>query len=143
MSDCTIVVQTDVKGGSMITANLAHSYARDVFAVPGRYNDLLSKGCHRLIKNNVAAILTSAEDLVQYLQWDETAPKQTRMFLDEHPNEHARLILSALQKHSTIQFDELLATTQLSWGVLNSVLLELEFEGCLQLLPGKFYRLQP
>jgi DNA processing protein len=143
MSDCTIVIQTDMKGGSMITANLAHSYAREVFAVPGRYNDMLSKGCHRLIKNNVAAILTSAEDLVQYLQWDETAPKQTRMFLDEHPNEHARLILNALQKQTTIQFDELLATTQLSWGVLNSVLLELEFEGRLQLLPGKFYRLQP
>jgi DNA processing protein len=141
MSDCTIVVQTDMKGGSMITANLAHSYSREVFAVPGRYNDLLSKGCHRLIKNNVAAILTGAEDLVQYMQWDETTAKQTRLAFDEHPNEHARLVLVALQKQSTMQFDELLSTTTLGWGLLNSVLLELEFEGRIQLLPGKFYRL--
>jgi predicted Rossmann fold nucleotide-binding protein DprA/Smf involved in DNA uptake len=63
------------------------------------------------------------------------------MFLDDHPNEHARLILSILQKQAMIQFDELLAKSQLNWGILNSVLLELEFEGRIQLLPGKFYRL--
>jgi predicted Rossmann fold nucleotide-binding protein DprA/Smf involved in DNA uptake len=75
------------------------------------------------------------------MQWDETTAKQTRLAFDEHPNEHARLVLVALQKQSTMQFDELLSTTTLGWGLLNSVLLELEFEGRIQLLPGKFYRL--
>jgi len=141
MADCTIVVQTDVKGGSMITAHIAHSYGREVFAVPGRVNDPLSKGCHKLIKNNLAAIITSADDLVHYLQWDQKLPaQQTALDFSEHPDENARLILNTLRTENEMSFDELISRVQLSWGMLNSLLLQLEFEGHVHLLPGKRYR---
>lgn len=142
ISDCTIVVETDVKGGSIITAHIAHSYGREVFAVPGRWSDSLSKGCHQLIKNNVAAILTSAEDLVQYLQWDKPAvAKQTAIAFLEHPNKEAQRIIDVLRNANDLLFDELMISTQQDWGTLNALLLQLEFEGILKLLPGKRYRL--
>jgi DNA processing protein len=141
MADCTIVVQTDVKGGSMITAHIAHSYGREVFAVPGRVNDPLSKGCHKLIKNNLAAIITSADDLVHYLQWDQKQPaQQTALVFSEHPDENAQLILNTLRTENEMSFDELISRVQLSWGMLNSLLLQLEFEGRILMLPGKRYR---
>ncbi len=142
MSDCTIVVQTDMKGGSMITAHIAQSYGREVFAVPGRVNDALSRGCHKLIKTNMAAILTSAEDLVNYMQWDQTATVvQSQLAFPEHTDSNAALILSALHEQIDKTFDELLSHTGMGWGQLNSTLLQLEFEGFIRVLPGKRYRL--
>ena len=143
LSDCTVVVQTDLKGGSMITAHIAHSYGREVFAVPGRINDPFSRGCHKLIKSNIAAILTSAEDLVHYLQWDQPiAPKQTQLLFSDHRDANSNLLLQALQRNPNALFDDLLSTTQLSWGALNATLLQLEFEGLIRVMPGKHYRLR-
>ncbi len=143
LSECTLVVETDVKGGSMITAHLAHSYGREVFAVPGRYNDPLSKGCHRLIKNNIAAILTSADDLVQYLNWDqESQAKQTQLDFTAHPDALSRNLLITLQAQPGAVFDDLLASTKFTWGELNKTLLLLEFDGLIKLLPGKRYVLK-
>jgi DNA processing protein len=143
LSDCTVVVQTDLKGGSMITAHIAQSYGREVFAVPGRIQDVYSRGCHKLIKNNIAAILTSADDLVHYLQWDQPAvPKQTQLIFSEHRDANSNLLLNAIQHNPNALFDDLLATTQLSWGVLNATLLQLEFEGLIRVMPGKHYRLR-
>ncbi|MFM9004068.1 MAG: DNA-processing protein DprA, partial [Flavobacteriales bacterium] len=142
MADCTVVVQTDVKGGSMITAHIAHSYGREVFAVPGRWSDALSKGCHKLIKNNIAAILGSADDLVHYLEWDKpVTSKQTTIVFKEHPNKQAQHIIDALSNQKELVFDELMGATQQDWGTLNALLLQLEFEGIIRLLPGKRYRL--
>ena len=126
----------------MITAHIAQSYGREVFAVPGRVNDALSRGCHKLIKTNMAAILTSAEDLVNYMQWDQTAAVvQSRLAFPEHPDSNAALILSALQEKIEQTFDELLSHTGMNWGLLNSTLLQLEFEGFIRVLPGKRYQL--
>jgi DNA processing protein len=142
MSDCTIVIQTDMKGGSMITAHIAQSYGREVFAVPGRVNDVLSRGCHKLIKTNIAAILTSAEDLVNYLQWDQTTSVvQSQLVFPDPTDTNATTILSAIQARSDQTFDELLSHTNLNWGLLNSTLLQLEFDGIIRVLPGKRYRL--
>jgi DNA processing protein len=127
----------------MITAHIAQSYGRDVFAVPGRIQDAYSRGCHKLIKNNIAAILTSAEDLVHYLQWDQPAiPKQTQLIFSEHRDANSNHLLNAIQQNPNALFDDLLATTQLSWGVLNATLLQLEFEGLIRVLPGKHYQLR-
>jgi DNA processing protein len=143
LADCTIVVQTDVKGGSMITAHIAQSYGRDVFAVPGRIGDPYSKGCHKLIKNNIAAILTSAEDLIHYLHWDQPAvAKQIELDFTHHPDPHAAAILGAIHKNPNCSFDDLLVTTALSWGILNGTLLQLEFDGFIIVMPGKCYRLK-
>lgn len=143
LSDCTIVVQTDVKGGSMITAHIAQSYGREVFAVPGRVGDLHSKGCHKLIRNNIAAIVTSAEDLVNYLHWDQPATnKQIELDFSQHPDPHSAILLNVIQQSPNCSFDDLLSSTQLTWGELNGALLQLEFEGLIIGLPGKCYRLK-
>ncbi len=143
LSDCTIVVQTDVKGGSMITAHIAQSYGRDVFAVPGRIGDQFSKGCHKLIKNNIAAILTGADDLIHYLHWDQPAvAKQIELDFSNHHDPHAVVLLNAIQQNPNCSFDDLLVGTELSWGLLNAALLQLEFEGLIVGLPGKCYRLK-
>lgn len=141
MSDCTIVIQTDLRGGSMITAHTAHSYGREVFAVPGRASDPLSRGCHKLIRTNVAAILTSGEDLIHYLQWDQpTKSAQSQLRFPENLDPNASAVFDVILSNPNCSFDELLIQTQLTWGILNTSLLQLEFEGLIQSLPGKRYR---
>jgi len=143
LSDCTIVIQTDIKGGSMITAHIAQSYGRDVFAVPGRVGDQYSKGCHKLIKTNIAAIITGAEDLIHYLHWDQTNNvKQIELDFSEHPDPHAAKILYTIQKNPNCSFDDLMMHTEFTWGVLNSTLLQLEFENLIVGMPGKCFRLK-
>jgi DNA processing protein len=73
MSDATIVIETGLKGGSMITAELANSYNKDVFAIPGKVTDTKSTGCNYLIKNNKAMLLTDAAELIQVMQWEDQA----------------------------------------------------------------------
>ena len=70
MSQATIVIESAAKGGSLVTADIANSYSRDVFAVPGRATDTQSHGCNMLIKTHQASIITSAADLVYHLGWD-------------------------------------------------------------------------
>lgn len=74
LSDCTIVVESAEKGGSLITANIAQSYNRDVFAVPGRTSDEQSKGCNQLIQRNQAMLITCANDIVEALRWESKSP---------------------------------------------------------------------
>jgi DNA processing protein len=132
-----------VKGGSVITAHIAQSYGREVFAVPGRVGDTYSNGCHKLIRNNIAAILTSAEDLVQYLHWDQPAvASQTALDFSKHSDPHAADILGAIQDKPNSSFDDLLVATKMAWGELNAALLQLEFEGLVIGMPGKRYRLK-
>ena len=79
LSDCTVVVESANKGGSLVTANIAASYSRDVFAVPGRVTDEYSKGCNRLIMNNQAAAIMCAEDLVKAMRWEsKLIPEQAK-----------------------------------------------------------------
>jgi DNA processing protein len=126
----------------MITAHIAQSYGREVFAVPGRVSEPLSRGCHKLIKTNIAAILTSAEDLVNYMQWGQSAVAvQKQIAFPTHLDSNASILLSAIQDKADQSFDELLSLTGMSWGLLNSTLLQLEFEGLVRVLPGKRYSL--
>lgn len=142
LSDCTIVVETDVKGGSVITAYLANGYGREVFALPGRHNDKYSAGCNILIRKNIAAILNSAQDLVEYMNWDvkeKSHVKQLPLFNDFTEDES--VIVSLLREKGKTTIDTLSATSKQSTGKLSSVLLELEFKGVVKSLPGKMYDL--
>jgi DNA processing protein len=142
LSDCTIVVETDERGGSMITANLACSYAREVFALPGRYYDMHSAGCNSLIRKNLAAILTSPEDLVQYMNWNEpkkSATKQLSMFAEL--SEDAVKIANALSAGGRMNIDELSLNTGIQFGALTSLLLDMEFRGVVRSCPGKCFEL--
>ena len=140
ISDATVVLETGAKGGSMITARLANDYNRDVFAFPGRSTDQKSEGCNLLIKNNRAQLITSPEDLLEFMNWSDTVPKKVILQQQLFPelNEVEKLIAGILiqsEKH----IDDLM-TCGLSAGKLAATLLSLELAGLVEALPGKRYR---
>jgi len=143
MSDATIVVETDIKGGSMITAELAAGYNRDVFAFPGRITDNKSAGCNHLIKNNKAILLTSAADIIDILGWADkkTSPlkKQKELFIQLSMDE--KKIVDVLKEKEPASIDELRQKTCLSSSVLAAAILNLELQNVLAALPGKLYKL--
>jgi DNA processing protein len=136
------VVETAVKGGSMITAKLADAYNRDVFAVPGRTTDKGSSGCHHLIKYNKAILLTDADELLEVLGWKEkpTQPKRQRELFIELTDDE-KLILQILQQKEASHIDEINGGCSLSSSAVAAAILNLELRGVIQSQPGKMYRL--
>lgn len=138
MSDAIIVVESAIKGGAVITANIANSYNRDVFALPGRYRDNVSKGCNFLLKTFKAQVIEGAEDLLKQMSWDERAIKpkkiQRELALDLNPQESK--IIEALKDSDGLETDLLAVKTNLSGSKLASHLLELELKGIIYSLPG-------
>ena len=128
MADATIVIESAEKGGSLITADLAFSYGRDVYAFPGRVNDIHSKGCNALIRQNKAGLITSASDLISALCWDikETAsplPVQTELFFGE--DERTAMVMSQLREKGEMHIDRLAVELHLPVRELSSLLLSL------------------
>lgn len=144
MCDALVVIESSKKGGSLITAELANSYNKDVFALPGRASDLKSEGCNFLIKNNKASLITSATDLLELMNWapkEKTKKKQRELFIELSPDE--RIIADILQQQETIQIDELYAKSGLSSSAVAGALLMLEMQGIVAVMPGKLYKMQP
>lgn len=143
LADCTIVVESAEKGGSLITAGIASSYNRDVFAVPGRANDTYSKGCNKLIRNNSASLITSAEDLISAMRWETITPKsdakQMQIFADIAPEEQS--IINYLQENQETHINVLCNALSMPMSQLMSTLIELEFKGVITSLPGAKYTL--
>lgn len=144
MTDATLVVETDVKGGAMITAKLALSYDRDVMAVPGRVKDLSSSGCNYLIKTQMAQLVCDVDDIVQIMGWDE--PKATpvmniqpRLFM--HCDEREHKVINLMQHRDMIHIDELQLKSGLRESQLANILLQLEFQDLVTALPGKRFKL--
>jgi len=143
MADAIVVVEAHAKGGALITAKIGFSYNRDVFAIPGKIGDKASEGCNNLIKNNTAALITSAEDIIKMMMWDDNPPrktekaKQTRLLLDLTNEEQE--IVQILQEKEKLNIDELLLTTSWNITTLSKILLTLEFKGIITCLPGKRY----
>ena len=142
MSDATVIVETAVKGGSMITAKLADGYNRDVFAVPGRTIDKTSTGCNHLIKYNKAILLTDADELLDVLGWKEKkakTKKQRELFIELTPEEQK--ILQLLQEKDAMHIDEININSGLSSSAVAAAILNLELQGIVQSQPGKMYKL--
>jgi DNA processing protein len=144
MSEATIVIESAEKGGSLVTANLANDYNRDVFAVPGRTTDKFSQGCNQLIKTQRANLLTSAADLIYLLNWElPTASKseqkaiQKQLFVTLSAEEQT--IYDALQKSGKEAIDVLALTCNLPIYRLSSLLLNMELKGVIRPLPGKMF----
>lgn len=140
MSEATIVIESAEKGGSLITANMAAGYNRDVFAVPGRVTDKYSQGCNILIKTNKANVLTSAADLIYILNWDVSAkpkPVQKQLFVNLEPEEQK--VYDHLQQSGKQLLDILALDCQLPIFQLASLLLNLELKGVVRPLPGKLF----
>ncbi|MFT2007601.1 DNA-processing protein DprA [Pontibacter sp. 13R65] len=146
MSDCTIVVEAAMKSGTLITADIAHSYDREVMAVPGNINSSVSEGTNFLIKSNKAAVYTSVQDLVELLNWDleqKRKEKQAAALIysaDDFTTAELQ-VLQVLQKTQEEQMDNLSWKAQVPVSQLASLLLGLEFKGVIKALPGKRFAL--
>ena len=142
MSDATIIIESTIKGGSMITAKLADGYNRDVFAVPGRTIDKLSAGCNHLIKHNKAMLLTDAAEFLDTMGWKERKvkpKKQRQLFIELTPDEES--IMSLLQQKENVHIDEINTGSGLSSSAIAAAILSLELQGIVQSQPGKMYKL--
>ncbi len=142
LSDALIIVESNTSGGSIITAEFANEYNKDVFAVPGRIDDEKSRGCNALIKKNKAHLMESVEDLVYITRWDESNQKktiQTSLFVELNSDEQK--IVDYIRNKKEAVIDEIIHYLQLSSSIVAAQLLNLEFMGIVKSLPGKKYML--
>ncbi|CAN5874115.1 DNA-processing protein DprA [soil metagenome] len=141
--DALIVLESASKGGSLITAELANSYNKDVFALPGRVSDIKSEGCHYLIKTNKASLITGTKDLLEMMNWNEkekpAVKKQRELFIELTAAE--KTLTHILQEKENCSIDELYLRSGLSSSEAAQALLMLEMQGIIASLPGKMYRL--
>lgn len=141
LADAVIIVESAAKGGSLVTATIANSYNRDVFAVPGRVTDTYSQGCNTLIRTNKAALLNSAKDLVYHLNWDEenSKPKviQRQLFIDLQGDE--KTIYDYLMKNGKSLLDTISLETKIPIYKISGILVNLELQGIVRPLPGKLF----
>lgn len=141
ISEATVVIESAEKGGSLVTADIAHSYNRDVFAVPGRTSDSTSIGCNNLIKQQKAHMITSAADLIYILggQWEEDKSSSVQKQLFVHLDDTEKRIYDYLQTNGR----QLLDTVALECGfpifTTSSTLLDMEMKGVIRPLPGKLF----
>lgn len=144
ITDATVVVEASIKGGALITAEIANSYNKDVYAFPGRTNDAFSEGCNFLIKTNRAGLINNAKDLIYYLGWDDEVQekkklvKQASLQLSLTANEQK--VVDSLQ-NGQLSIDEIAVATNLQQSKLAIVILTLEMQGIIVSLPGKVYKL--
>jgi len=141
ISKATIIIESASKGGSLVTADIANSYDKEVFALPGKTTDIYSSGCNNLIKYNKAALLTSAEDIVKMLNWDikkkKKKPIQKQLFLEL--SEEEQKIYDFLMKNDKQLLDVISVSCNIPIYKLSSILLQLEMKGVLKPLPGKLF----
>lgn len=141
ISEATIIIESADKGGSLVTADIANSYSRDVFAVPGRSTDVLSRGCNDLIKRNKAAILTSANDLVEMLNWklknESHKVVQKQLFIELDETE--QLVYDFLMDEGKELLDIISLNCELPIHKTATILFNLEMKGVVKPLPGKLF----
>jgi DNA processing protein len=144
LSDCTVIVESAAKGGALVTANIAASYSRDVFALPGRVNDEFSKGCNRLIMNNQAAAITCAEDLMKAMRWESKLVPEQGKELELFPQLTAeqQKVVDILRKHGDQHINDLAGLMALPIYRLMAILVELDTNGIIATLPGCRYTLK-
>ncbi|MCX6182946.1 MAG: DNA-processing protein DprA [Bacteroidetes bacterium] len=136
MADATIVIESGEKGGSLISADIAHSYGREVFAFPGRTIDKYSIGCNRLIKSQKAIMIENAEDLIQQMGWGEgKKEKQLKLQMNLFTTPE-QMILNFIAEMSPIHIDSLSSLSELSLPVLKNHLFQLEMKGVIKMVPG-------
>lgn len=140
ISDATIVVESKIKGGSLITANLANDYNRDVFAFPGSIRDETSQGCNILIASQKAHLIQRPEDFLNLMAWaPDKAQKSVQRKLFPDLSEKQKSIVEFIANGTKIQIDVLSLKTKLPISQLNTELFHLEMDGVILSLPGKKY----
>lgn len=144
LSDATLVIEAGMPGGALITAELANSYNRDVFAVPGRIGDKYSEGCNWLINRNKAVLTTSIEEILYMMNWEveekgkKKKPVQKQLFVDL--NDEQKLLVDILNE-GQLSIDNICLKAQMPMSKVAANLLDLEFSGVVASLPGKVFKL--
>jgi DNA processing protein len=141
MADATLVIESAEKGGALITADIANSYSRDVFAIPGRATDPKSFGCNQLIKANKAALIQSAADICFMMGWDQSPHLvhiQQKLFTEL--DEQEKKIFGIVEARKEADIDEIYLNSGMTASKVAAILLKLEFEGLIKSLPGKRYK---
>jgi DNA processing protein len=143
MCDALVVVESKRGGGSLITATIANSYNKDIFAYPGKASDILSEGCNGLIKSHRANLMESAADLLYIMNWNEDIKKKktSQIPLALNLSEEEQLIVKAFDAKSQLHVDEICYVTSFSISKTSTFLLQLEFSNIIKSLPGKMYQL--
>lgn len=140
MTEATIVIESADRGGSLITANMANDYNRDVFAVPGRVTDKYSQGCNNLIKTQKANVLTNAADLIYILNWElekESKPIQKQLFVTLEADEQK--VHDYLLKTGKEVMDIIALHCDFPIYKISGLLLNMELKGVIRPLPGKLF----
>ena len=142
LSDAVVVIESGKKGGSVITANFANQYHKDVFAFPGKITDAQSEGCNNLIKQHKASLIQSAKDVAYIMRWEKdddhvAASKQTSLFVNLTDEENQ--VIKLLKGQEGMGLDDIHITLKKPLGQLAGILLKLECEGLIKSLPGKRY----
>ncbi len=142
ISSATIIIESASKGGSLVTADIANSYNKDVFSVPGRTSDIYSRGCNNLIRNNKAHLLNSAADVVKMLNWDvQQKPKSIQKKLFVELNESEQKIHDLLHEKGQQLLDVISLECNIPIFQLSSILLQMELKGITKPLPGKMFEI--
>jgi DNA processing protein len=144
LCDALVVIESKRGGGSLITATIANSYNKDVFAFPGRAGDVLAEGCNGLIKQNRAVLIENAADLLYAMQWQEIekkpkASKQIPLLINLSDDE--KRIMDVFSEKPSLHIDEICQTTEFTISKISALLLQLEFSNIINSRPGKMYEL--
>ena len=145
MCDAVVVVESRVKGGSLITADIANSYNRDVYAFPGKSTDPQSKGCNSLIRNHQAQLISSGSDLLESMNWMPVPKKNVERQRSLFPqlDEEEKRVYDLIAQFDSIPIDQLQGSIGVRYSHLAATLLSLELKGVLNVLPGKTYAVIP
>lgn len=138
LSDAVVVIESDIRGGSMSTARIASLYNRDVFAMPGRPTDQYSRGTNQLISNNIACLLTSAEDIIKQMGW-QACPQKEAPTLFSMLTEEQKQILEFISSHPNATTNDMCVNLGINYATLSDRLFKLEMEDIIVSLPGGRY----
>ena len=141
LADAVVIVESHEKGGALITAGIAESYHRDVFALPGDIHRNSSAGCNHLIRRNRAALITSADDLIEAMCWSAPRHQAVQRSLFPDLNDEEQALVDYLKERGEGQINRMTVEMNRPLSQLLSVLVELEFKGVVKALPGGVYKL--
>ena len=143
LADATIVVESAEKGGALITADIASSYNRDVFAFPGKIDEPYSRGCNQLIRMHGANLIQGIDDLEYFMGWESSQKEkmiQPELFVDLTPDEDR--VVNLLKEEGDLFIDQISSNMKMPGSKISALLLNMEFKNLLIALPGKMYRLK-
>ena len=141
IADAVVVVESGEKGGSLITANMANAYNKDVFAYPGRSIDTQSRGCNELIKSQRAMLINDGNDFLSFMNWqvDSRRKSTVQSSLFQELTQEESFLLGLFNDGKTLSIDQIHLLSNMKPSQVPLILLSLEMKGLVRILPGKIY----